>query len=251
VGTALRAFARPTLVALWERKMNNLPSPKEGAAELAKLTTGIAAAVAGILLPGAGLLGPIASFAIEKWVKRPEKILIEELKKGNIEILTDEKAATFIPMAYRFFEAAKEGEYEHNLRLLAEFIKSELQIDEPNPSSFARMARRIEALSRDELKVIALISASLSTISRSSTSAPTQTERPFVSAHQLANDPNNAEKFDHFFLQETLTELYSRGLLIADGATRVGKAEEYYFASTSFMELIEKARNTVYGSMGS
>jgi hypothetical protein len=224
--------------------MDTAPSQKKGAAEVAKLTTGVASAIMGIFLPGAGAFGPIANFAIEKWIKRPEKLLIEELKSGNIEILTDEKAATFIPMAYRFFEAAKEGEYEHNLKLLAEFLKNELQMDEPGPSSFARMARRVEGLSLDELKVIALIDASLSTISKSSTRAPSQTERPFVAAHQLANDPSNREKFDHFFLQKALNELASRGLLIADGATRLSKSGEFYFASTSFMELIGKARNT-------
>jgi hypothetical protein len=224
--------------------VNTVPSQKKGAAEVAKLTTGVASAIMGVFLPGAGAFGPIASFAIEKWVKRPEKLLIEELKSGNIEILTDEKAATFIPMAYRFFEAAKEGEYEHNLKLLAEFLKSELQMNEPDPSGFARMARRVQGLSIDELKVIALVDASLSTISKSSTHAPSQTERPFVSAHQLADDPSNREKFDPFFLQEALNELAARGLLIADGASRVSKGEEFYFASTSFMELIEKARST-------
>lgn len=231
-----------------ERKnMNNLPAPKKGAAEVAKLTTGIASAVAGIFFPGAGALGPIASFAIERWVKRPEKLLLEELKKGNLEILSDEKAATFIPMAYRFFEAAKEGEYEHNLKLLAEFLKSELQKEEPEPSSFARMARRVEGLSLNELKVIALIDASLSKISKPSTHAPAQSERPFVSAHQLANDPSNRAKFDPLFLQEALSELAARGLLIADGASRLTKHEEYYFPSASLMELIEKARSTVNG----
>lgn len=230
--------------------MNSLPSPKKGAAEVAKLTTGIAGTVAGIFFPGAGVLGPIASFAIEKWIKRPEKLLIEELKRGNIEILTDERAATFIPMAYRFFEAAKEGEYEHNLRLLAEFLKSELEMEEPDPSSFARMARRVEGLSPDELKVIALIDASLTKISTLSARASAQTERPFVSAHQLANDPSNREKFDHFFLQEALNELAARGLLVSDGASRMSKGEEFYFASTSFLELIEKARNTVKGPTG-
>lgn len=92
--------------------MKNLPTRKKGAAEVAKLTTGIASAVAGCFFPGAGVLAPIASFAIDKWIERPKSILLEELKKGNLEILSDERAATLIPIAYRFFEAAKEGEYE-------------------------------------------------------------------------------------------------------------------------------------------
>jgi len=225
--------------------MERLPSSKKDAADVAKLTIGIAGAIAGVFIPGAGALGPIANFANEKFIKRPERILIEELKKGKIEILSEEKAATFIPMAYRFFEAAKEGEYEHNLRILAEYIKNELKLETPEPSEVTRMARRIEGLSRNELKVIALINVSLSRITKASTDAPTQSERPFVSAGQLANDPNNRDSFDHFFLQEALTEIASRGLLIPDGAARFGKTEEFYSGSRSFMQLIEKAKDTI------
>lgn len=229
--------------------MNNLPAAKKEAAEVAKLTTGIASAVAGIFLPGAGVMGPIASYAIEKWVRRPEALLIEELRQGNIEILTDEKAATFIPMAYKFFEAAKEGEYEHNLKLLAEFIKNEMKTDAPNPSGFARMARRIEGITLNELRVIALIEASLAGLARSSQSNPLG--RQFVSAHQLANDPNNRPGFDPVLLQQVLTEFASRGLLIADGATRLSKGEEYYFPADSFTELISKARSCIDAAGGS
>jgi hypothetical protein len=229
-----------------ESEMENLPSTKKVTTEVAKLTTGIAGAIAGIFFPGASVLGPIANYAIDKYIKRPEEILIKELKSGNLEVLTDEKAAAFIPMAYKFFEAAKEGEYEHNLRMLAELLKNEMQTDAPDVSSFARMSRRIEGLTHNELKVIALINASLSAIIKLSTDdVPAQTNRPFVSAHSLANDPSNREKFDHFMLQETLSDLAGRGLLIVDGATRLDKYEEYYFASSSFMELIEKAKNAL------
>jgi hypothetical protein len=54
--------------------------------------------------------------------------------------------------------------------------------------------------------------------------------------------------FDPIFLQQVLTELASRGLLIADGATRVEKGEEVYFSSESFTELIQKARNCSPGA---
>jgi hypothetical protein len=218
---------------------------KKGTSDIAKLAMGVATGIAGAIVPGFGLLGTLTNFAIEQYIKRPERLLIDELRRGNIGILSDEKAATFIPMAYRFFEAAKEGEYEHNLRILAEFLKNEMKQEVPEPASFARMARRIEGLSLSELKVIAMINASSSTVTIASNDAPLQRERPFVSASRLADAPNNLEKFDRFFLQEALTELAARGLLIADGATRVGKPEEYYFTSSSFIELISKAENSV------
>jgi hypothetical protein len=225
--------------------VKNLPSPKKGAPEVAKLATGIVGAIAATFITGGGVFAPIAAFVIEKLVNRAQNLLIEELKRGNVGSLTDDKVVALIPMAYRFFEAAKEGEYEHNLRLLAEFIKCELQMDEPDPSSFKRMARRLEGLSPNELKVIALIDASLSKLCKSSTNAPTQSTRPFVSAHQLADDPSNREHFDNFLLENVLNELAARGLLIPHGGTLAGKNEQYYYASNSFMELVEKASNTL------
>jgi hypothetical protein len=214
-------------------------------ADNAKLALSVVAGIAGIFLPGAGLFGPIGGYAIDKYVKRPEKILTDELARGNIELLDDDRAVAFIPMAYKFFEAAKEGEYEHNLKVLAELLKSELVSDHPDVSAFARMARRLEALTLTELKVIALISASISTIAMVSNEGPGQSERPFVSAHSLARDPNNKENFDDFFLQEVLSDLAGRGLLVVDGAARTGKHGEYYYASSSFQSLIDKAKSSI------
>lgn len=131
--------------------------------------------------------------------------------------------------------------------MLAAVLKNELQKDEPDPSGFAKIASRIAGLSLDEFKVIALIDASLSTLVQSSTDAPTQTARPFVSASQLASDPSNRENFNHFLLENVLNELAARALLVPESRTIniAGKHEQYYFASNSFMELIEKARNTL------
>ena len=40
----------------------------------------------------------------------------------------------------------------------------------------------------------------------------------------------------------SLTDLALRGLLLADGATRMSKHEEYYFTTSSFDQLMERAR---------
>ena len=190
-------------------------------------------------------MGPIAEYTIKKYVKRPERILVDELTRGNIGLLNEELAAAFIPMAYKFFEAAKEGEYEHNLRVLAELLKNELASDTPDVSAFTRMARRFEALTLTELKVIALINTSIRTLTMASTEGPGQCLRPYISAHSLSVDPNNKEEFDLFMLQEVLSDLAGRGLLVADGAARLGKQEEYYYTSSSFQSLIDKAKSSI------
>jgi len=222
-----------------------LPRPVEGAGGIAKLTTGIATVITAIWFPPAALAGPALSYLIDRYVERPKKILLEELKSGNVDVLSDAQFAQFIPMGYKYFEAAKEGEYEHNLKILAAFIKNELKQDVPDAPNFSRMARRIEGLSKTELKVIALINSSLSTVIKVSNESPTEFNRPYVSAHSLANDQSNKDKLDHFQIQESLTELASRGLLTPDGATRLSKHEEYYYASQAFVELIARARETI------
>ena len=221
--------------------MKKLPSPTNGASEVAKLAIGVAAS----LLPGAGVVAPIANFAIERRVNAARNFVIEELSRGNIKILTDKQIDALMPMGHKLSEAAKAGEYKHNLRLLAEILKNELQKDEPDPCGFARMANRISGLSLDEMKVIALIDASLSKLNKSSTDAPTQSTRPFVSAQQLASDPSNQGKYDRFLLEDFLNELAARGLLIPNGSMLAGKNEQYYYASRSFVELIENARSSL------
>jgi hypothetical protein len=226
----------------------NLPAPVEGAGGIAKLTTGIATVIMAIWFPPAALAGPAFSYLIDRYVERPKKILLDELRSGNVDVLSNPQFTQFIPMGYKYFEAAKEGEYEHNLKILAAFITNELKQDVPDAPNFSRMARRIEGLSKTELKVIALINSTLSTIERSSTSsmqASSQGARPYVSGSALASDPKNKDKLDRFQFQETLAELASRGLLVPDGAVVVGKGEEYYYAAQAFGDLMTRAREPI------
>ena len=225
--------------------MATLPSATEGSVEVAKLTTGICVAITSVFLPGAGLLGPVAEFAINKFMKRPEKILVEELKKGNLEILDEENAAAFIPMAYKFFEAAKEGEYEHNLKLLAEISINKLRDRVPDVPSFARMARRIEGLTIKDLHIIALIDAVFTSKSGTLTNLDGDPAPYLLSAQSLEANRLNRTGFDVLSIQECLAELSARGLLIAEGASRWDKGGEYYYPSSSFHELIENSKNSL------
>lgn len=213
--------------------------------DLVKLSIGIAANVAGVVFPGAGTIGPILNFAIDRYVKRPQQVLVEELHEQRLTELSEDKATDFVPMAYRYFEAAKEGDYEHNLRILASFIANELKQEIPDVPAVSRMARRLEGLTKKELKVIAMIDAFFASPDRKRLQSRLKSERPFVSAYGLANAPCNADRLDGEELADALTEIASRGLLIPDGATRLSKAEEYYFPSGAFVELFERAGEAI------
>ncbi len=90
-----------------------LPAPVENAADIAKLTTGIAAVFAARWFPvTTGIAATAISLAIEPFVRRPQRLLLEELREGNVQNLSNTQLTAFVPMGYKFYEAAKEGEYE-------------------------------------------------------------------------------------------------------------------------------------------
>jgi hypothetical protein len=66
-----------------------------------------------------------------------------------------------------------------------------------------------------------------------------------MSAQTLSQDPSNKENFDVFTLQEVPSDLTGRGLLVVDGAPRVSKPGEYYYTSSSFQSLIDKAKSSI------
>ena len=140
---------------------NRLPVPVEDATDIAKFTSGVLTAVAAAMFPAVGLIASLGQLAlntaIDRHSKRPQAILEKELRAGNLSVLTDEQKAAFVPMAFRFFEAARQGEYEHVLEVLAAFITGELKREIPDAGDLARMARRLEGISKDELKLIALL----------------------------------------------------------------------------------------------
>lgn len=229
---------------------DRLPKPTENAADAAKLVTGVASAFAAIWFPPAAIAGAVLPIVIDRFVERPKKLLLEKLRKGNIQNPSAEQFASFVPMAYKFFEAAKEGEYEHNLEILATYLAGEMGQETPDAASFSRMARRVEGLSQNDLKVMTLIDASLAEIITLSNVETATGPRPFVAATSLAKSPANKWGLTRTAIQDSLVDLVGRGFLIPDGGTRTSKGEEFYFASGSFGDLMARAREHVSKSAG-
>lgn len=227
-----------------------LPVATENAADVAKLVTGVAMAFAGIFFPPAAIGAAVLPIAIDRYVNRPRDLLLKELKKGNLSDLSAEQVAPFVPMAYKFLEAAKEGEYEHNLEILAAYLSGEMKQNVPDPASFSRMVRRVEGLSNRDLKVLAMIETSADTYVKVAMDEPLMRERQMVTTTSLQNSPNNARNLTRSEIQESLVDLAARGFLIANAATRYGKAEEFYRSSSSFHELMDRARDRIIDKLG-
>lgn len=222
---------------------SKLPAPTENAGEIAKLVTGVTAAVAGIWFPPAAIAAAVLPIVIDRYVNRPREILLKELQHGNVNNLSAEQLAPFVPMAYKFFEAAKEGEYEHNLKILAAYLTGEMKQEIADPANFSRMARRIEGLSTIDLQVMALIDAILQSpdIKVPNKEKP-HSEGSFISASFL---PQKRRGLTIRAIEESLADLASRGFLLTDAAMRAGKTEEYYYPTNNLRHLVERAREHI------
>jgi hypothetical protein len=173
--------------------------------------------------------------------ERLETILIEEVRRGNLRDLTDERLESLIPMAHKLAEASKQGEYEHNLRILAAFLRGELEQEIPDESNFARMARRVEFLSPTDLKVMVLVDAFVKHVKARMVKDASAQQLPFISATALSSSPLNKHQISKVEIQESLVDLVSRGFLMAHGAPTSGKTEEFYFLTNNFRALIDRA----------
>lgn len=92
---------------------------------------------------------------------------------------------------------------------------------------------------------MAMIDACLSNTGLPSIDEGAKGRRFFAAASTLRDSPQNKHALTKTQIQEALVDLAARGFLIADGATRMSKGEEFYFLSSSFFSLMERAREQV------
>jgi hypothetical protein len=221
----------------------NLPAPTDNASQTASLVTGIGTALAAIWFPAAALAQPVISLLIERYTKRPEKILLDRIREGDLEMLSEDQLYQFVPTAYRFYEASKAAEYERNLKIFGEFIVNELKQPQPSAGNFLKMARQLEGISEEELCVLALSEAAMKEIDSASPKSGYMVGQAFVAASTLAERDDGSHRLSRDQIAGALHDLASRGLLTPDGASRLDKAEEYYMRSFSLRELLSKAKS--------
>ena len=175
------------------------------------------------------------NIAIDRYVNKPQAQLIAELKAGNLCLLSDEQQAQFVPMAFRFFEAARQGEYAHNLEMLAAYITGELKKEVPDAGSVSEMAHRIQGLPKDSLALIAIINSLIMT---------KQTKNEVI-GNNITFEVNDiiertsSALHDDVLYAQCIEDIANRGFLRTFTMPLLGGSKQIYSPTSAFYRLIE------------
>ena len=106
------------------------------------------------LIPGSGTIVQVLREYKKSKLKEAHEILLEEIKSGN-RVLGSNEANDFVPIAYRYFKAAEEGATQRKLKLLAKFIRDEIETSTLDFDRFSRIEVGLDGLTTDELICLA------------------------------------------------------------------------------------------------
>ena len=222
--------------------MGKLPATTKHAATVARVSVPTGLAFLATLFPewapAFAIATPLAAGATEYAIERPTRFLRAALQRGEVKDLSSEQAAAFVPMGYRFFLAARQGEYEHNLKLLAAFLTAELKSDTCQPGSFVDMARRVEGLTITSLRAVALTGDWLSRPLKPGRGGGKSVTAPLLANPKMFPAPMELEE-----AADALADLAGRGLLYPH-TSGLGGGDAVFYATTQPLHvLISRALN--------
>ena len=221
--------------------MTQLPAPAEHGAVVARLAVPTLLAAVSVTLPSLApviaLATPLAATVTEYAIERPTRLLMDALRRGELVDLSDPQAAALVPMAYRFFLAARQGEYEHNLKLLAAFLTEELKSEACEPGNLVDMAKRLEGLTTSSLRAVALIGEWMG---RCKDQGRTES-RVAVTVQTLADAAQMRFPMGINEALDALSDLQGRGLLYPSSAATYGGSHQYFHTTGALLILIDRA----------
>lgn len=225
-------------------------SEKNG--EIIKATTQASLLYASTYYPSVLVAGPVLSKIIDRFVEKPKQILIEEMNKSDQALLNEEQLVSIYPMVHRYLEAAKQGETDGILRILAEFIVNEMKESTPDPSALTRASRALEGLSFESLKVLAASykfmreGPSEQNCATDVNGTPLEYRSGTVEAVFLAKENFRSENTQTQIIEEALADLSARGLVYESPNNDGNRPDVYFYHPTRLgREVIEKAKRTL------
>ena len=186
-----------------------------------------------------GLAGPFLAEVLKRKEEKASLLLEEALRRGDVVDLSANDLEAFVPMAYRFVEAARQGEYDRNLRLLGAFLTAELKAETCQSGSFLDMAKRVEGLSVLSLRAVATIG-----LLRQNAEAQGRCRQDGFGF--TASKFKNLDQADSSGIPETratdaLADLSGRGFLYASSLSGYGGSEQHFSVTQPLDALLSSA----------
>ncbi|EFG2885704.1 hypothetical protein BO068_004895 [Escherichia coli] len=217
--------------------MTNLPQPTNAAADLAAITASLVGDVLTCFLPGGGTISRSIEIFQNRKIEAARKMLFDEVAAGNIQLLRKPEYEALIPNVFAYFDAARSGEYEHNMKILARLLVEQVVSEEPDSMVVKRSARRLEGMGIADLGFLTTL-ASIYDAKR--------TSQEFDGYHLFADDSDvvRYEAREYVSPEQSINSKFSdaasRGLLFLGGDPRIVGGQVYY-PTDSFYEIVRAA----------
>jgi hypothetical protein len=215
-----------------------LPKPVKGAQGILSVSSTILAEMLSALgVPATSIAVKFIEIVSKNNIEKSTRLLLEQVAKGNIELLTDPDYEGLIPNTIAYYEAAKLGEFRHNLKILALMLIGESQKAQIDPSKVARTARRIASMSQADLQMLVTLK---SVFDIKASEKNYDGYHLFLSAGDIVRFLDRPYKAPETEINSQLIDFVSRGLLFIGGnpATIGG---HYYYKTIAFDEIIAEA----------
>lgn len=212
--------------------MIDLPRPTKGAHQKGEATVSVVSAVIDTLLPIAGTaVGSLFKDLIRKRLEAAQAVLVEELRSGHIEIIDNKDLDEFIPIAYRFVEAARRGERLNIIRSYAKLIRVDIADSRLKSDEFLGIASAMEGLDEKALMVLAKY-CKLKNARSDDKIVEIDREIRDNSKEDIGISSSEALQFNGV--------LQGRGFLLSFTPNAMGGSDQVFYPSKMALELFEK-----------
>lgn len=223
--------------------LDGLPAPTSNARHVALTSSAVVSDVLSLfLVPGATIFHQAFSNLIERRLQRAQNIVLEAVEKGDIHLLSDPELEFAIPTTFRFFQAARNGEAAHNLRIMADIIAGRIRTKRLDPADFLQTARQLEGLRISDLAALVAVH---------------EMDGPFRSRHEGVGDWREQKLastlIPSYFaskveLGSSLALLAGRGLIVPDQQTTLDASLQAYLSSPFLAEIVERLKEELAAS---
>jgi hypothetical protein len=190
----------------------------------------------------AGVPGATVQLALqrakESYINNATEILISEIESGKIDLLTEKQFCVLVPSAYQFYEAARRGEYAHNLKILAAILSGEVAKEEGDANKVGQMSRRLQNMSIEEMRVLAVCADAFN---RARQAPDFDGYHLFIDTRAVTSEFSEEFMAPATKINSHLSELCSRGFLFIGGNPRtIGGT--YFYKTEAFDAVVAEAK---------